>query len=81
MMLYDGQEGRLSPDDMASRREAEFTEASIEEVLRHSGERQATPGICHNCGEHLPDGRVYCDAECRADDEARDSVSRRKAVR
>lgn len=28
-------------------------------------------GACHNCGEELPPGRLFCDADCRDDFEKR----------
>ena len=28
-------------------------------------------GACHNCGERLPAGRLFCDADCRDDFEKR----------
>lgn len=26
-------------------------------------------GVCYNCGEVLPAGKIYCDADCRDDHE------------
>lgn len=33
-------------------------------------------GRCHNCGEELPPGALFCDAECRADYEKRQRMKR-----
>jgi hypothetical protein len=67
---------RLSADDQATQREAEFLERAL---LRHrlqaeGGQRSISgvvQGVCTNCGEPCLPLAVYCDDECRADHEHR----------
>lgn len=69
---------RMGADDMATRREAEFLAAA----LRHQAQRargvQHVPGVCSNCGAACPAELAYCDADCRADHEARLKVLARQ---
>lgn len=58
-----------SDDDLATRREEEFRAAALREAARKVD--QAEPGTCANCGEACLPQAVYCDADCRADHEAR----------
>lgn len=68
--LADGE--RLAEDDMATRREAEFlTDALLAQQLRATGGELVVRGVCTNCGAACLPQCVYCDAECRADHEAR----------
>ncbi len=63
---------RLGPDDMATRREAEFlADALAVQQLRARGGELIVAGTCTNCGERCAPAAVYCDTECRADHERR----------
>lgn len=63
---------RLGADDMATRREGEFLAAALKAQARRAAAEPGTkPGTCANCGEVCLPLAVYCDAECRADDEQR----------
>lgn len=63
---------RLSDDDMSSRREQEFLADALQahrtRAARHG---ECVRGVCRNCGEQCSPLAVYCDADCRADHEAR----------
>jgi uncharacterized OB-fold protein len=70
---------RLNDDDMASRREAEFTaDALAVQQLRARGGEVIQRGVCTNCGAACFPHVVYCDADCRADHEARLKVLARR---
>ena len=62
---------RLSADDMATRREAEFLSRAMlnqqAEATRHVGR----PGTCSNCSSRCLPLAVYCDDDCRDDHQAR----------
>lgn len=63
---------RLSADDEATRREAEFlADALAVQQLRARGGELIESGVCTNCRAACKPGTVYCDADCRADHEAR----------
>ena len=63
---------RLSADDLATQREAEFlSRALLQQRLRATGEPAAVQGECTNCGERCSPLTVYCDPECREDHEVR----------
>lgn len=62
---------RLSPDDMATRREEQFLAAALRAQAARTAAARGVPGTCLNCGARCAEGVVYCDADCRADDEAR----------
>lgn len=63
---------RLSDEDMASRREAEhLADALAVQELRARGGEVIEAGRCANCDQRCAPAAVYCDAECRADHEAR----------
>lgn len=62
---------RLGPDDMATRREAEFLAAALRAQSAHAALPGAVPGACSNCGAVCLPQAVYCDADCRADHEQR----------
>ena len=63
---------RLSADDMATRREAEFlADALMAQQLRATGGALVKQGLCTNCGAACAPRAVYCDADCRADHERR----------
>lgn len=66
---------RLSADDLATQRDAEFTAAALSAARRPVA--ASTPGVCANCGARLPSLAVYCDADCRADHEHRQGLSQR----
>ncbi len=61
----------LSPDDQATRREAEFlAQALVLQQARAAG-MVVERGVCTSCGARCLPRAVYCDAECRADHEQR----------
>jgi len=60
----------LSPDDMATRREAEFlAQALLMQRARAAG-MVIERGVCAGCGERCLPRAVYCNAEHRAQHEA-----------
>lgn len=68
---------RLSPDDQATQRDAEFLDrALLNQRLCALSAKAATPGICMNCGERCLPKAVYCDADCRLDHETREALPR-----
>lgn len=67
---YDTSE-RLSADDMATRREAEFLAAALRVQAGRAAATAHTPGVCGNCREVCLPLAVYCDEDCRADHEWR----------
>ena len=69
---------RLSDDDMATRREEQFRELALRQRAATAAAAQATPGMCANCGQACLPQAVYCDADCRADHEARRRVASRQ---
>jgi hypothetical protein len=63
---------RLSSDDLASVREAEFLHAALQaQRLRAQRSNGHPPGVCANCGEPCAPTTSYCDDECRHDHQAR----------
>jgi hypothetical protein len=62
---------RLSADDLASRTEAEHLSAALAVQARRAQQSEVERGVCQNCGEICLPLAVYCDADCRADHEAR----------
>jgi hypothetical protein len=63
---------RLSEEDMAARREAEFLADSLAvQKLRAHGGDVIERGVCSNCGGVCLPRAVYCDEDCRSDHEAR----------
>jgi hypothetical protein len=69
---------RLGQDDMATRREGEFLAAALRQQAARAAKTAATAGSCANCGEACLPQTVYCDADCRADHEARLRVQARQ---
>lgn len=69
---------RISPDDMATRRDAEFLQRALLQQ-RHAAALvpAGVPGICMNCDEQCLPLAVYCDEHCRTDHEARERSSAR----
>lgn len=62
---------RLSPEDMASRREEEDrADALAAHELRARGGVLIVRGVCTWCGQRCPPLAVYCDADCRSGHEA-----------
>lgn len=62
---------RLSSDDMATQREAQFlADALLAQQLKAAGGMAVLPGVCSYCQARCLPRAVYCDAECRADHEA-----------
>jgi len=63
---------RLSDEDLATRREAELlADALAVHELRARGGDVIEAGRCSNCRQCCAPAAVYCDADCRADHEAR----------
>lgn len=63
---------RLSPDDQAARTTEQLQAgALLAQQLRAQGGAYIERGRCCNCGAQCLPSAVYCDAECRADHEAR----------
>lgn len=60
-------------DDMATAAEERDRERALK-VRRPEG--PAPVGVCLNCGEPLPEGQRWCDAECRDDWSAREGRAR-----
>lgn len=73
----DGTE-RLSADDMATQREAQFLAASLAHHRAASTQRQAKPGTCANCGAACLPLAVYCDEDCQADHAHRQQILARQ---
>ena len=70
---------RLSADDLASVREAEFLQRSLDAQAQEAAAAlRAMPGTCSNCGEACLPCAVYCDEDCRRDHEWRESQLARK---
>ncbi len=70
---------RLSPDDQATRREAELlADAIAQQQLRASRMPSSKPGVCTNCGEQCIPTAVFCDADCREDHELRTRRAERR---
>ena len=62
---------RLSADDMATQREAQFlAHALLAQELKAAGGLAIQQGVCAYCKAQCMPLAVYCDAECRADHEA-----------
>lgn len=69
---------RLSADDQATQRDAEFLAAALaRQAVRVAGVRHVQ-GVCSNCGVACLPLAVYCDEDCRADHERRLQVLRRQ---
>jgi hypothetical protein len=66
---------RLSPDDMATRREEEFRAAAIQRAL--GATYTGRPGVCSNCTAFCLPLAIYCDEDCRSDHEERLAAARR----
>lgn len=73
----DGHE-RLSADDMATQREAQFLAAALDAQHRQAGALRHTPGTCANCNAQCLPLAVFCDEDCRGDFEHRQAVLRRQ---
>lgn len=69
---------RLSPDDMATRRDEEFLAAALRAQQRRQAGPAAKPGTCANCQARCLPLAVYCDKDCQADHEARKRVLERQ---
>ena len=67
--VVDGE--RLSEDDMATQREAQFLAAALHTQALRASRSSAPPGTCRNCSAACLPTAVYCDAECRSDHEHR----------
>jgi hypothetical protein len=69
---------RLSADDLASQREAEFLEAALRQHFAAAAAPMPSTGVCANCQARcLPQAR-YCDDDCRTDHEQRQRVLARQ---
>lgn len=63
---------RLSPDDMATRREGEFLQAALRTQAARAAAAATVPhGTCANCAARCLPAARYCDPQCRADHEQR----------
>ncbi len=63
---------RLSADDQAARTTEQIhAGALLAQQLRAQGGAYIQRGMCANCSARCLPSAVYCDAECRADHEAR----------
>lgn len=71
---------RLSADDQATQREAQFLAAALQAQQLASAAARHTPGRCANCGELCLPLAVYCDPECRSEHEHRQAVRRRQGL-
>lgn len=66
---------RLSPDDMATRREEQHLQAALlHQRLAAARSPRDVPGTCSNCGERCLPLAVYCDPDCQADHQHRLAV-------
>jgi hypothetical protein len=73
----DGTE-RLSADDQATQREAQFLAAALAAQQQQAAMPRHTPGLCANCLAQCLPLAVFCDEDCRADYEDRMLVMRRQ---
>lgn len=69
---------RMGADDMATRREAEFLAAALRRQALVGSAAVYARGVCANCGVVCQPLAVYCDAECKAEHEARLQVLARQ---
>ena len=68
---------RLSADDQATQREAEFlARALLQHDVRAARAVPGVPGVCSNCAARCLPLAVYCDEDCRADHEQREGTRR-----
>lgn len=66
-----GAPDRLSADDMATQREAQFlAHALLAQQLKAEGGLAVKHGVCCYCLAQCLPRAVYCDAECQRDHEA-----------
>lgn len=72
---------RLSADDMATRREEEFRAVALRLQRQAAIAADLPGGVCANCGAQCLPQLRYCDADCRADHEARAAVLARQGRR
>ena len=68
---------RLSADDMATLREAQFLAQALAQRIAHAG-LDAPRGVCANCQAQCLPTAKYCDEDCRSDHEARLTRLRRQ---
>lgn len=71
---------RLSADDQATLREEQFLAAALRAQQDNARAVPHNPGRCRYCGERCLPCAVYCDEECRADDEAEQQIRRRQGL-
>jgi len=69
---------RLSADDQATQREAQFLAAAVARQVQRAAGTRHVQGVCSNCGQRCLPLAVYCDGDCRADHEDRLQVLRRQ---
>lgn len=72
---------RLGPDDMASLREQQHLEAALIGQQQRAQRTRGVQGTCSNCGEACHPSTVYCDEDCRADHEHRETTLQRQGRR
>ena len=68
---------RMGPDDMATLREEQFTAAALA-AARAPRAPEGRPGVCRYCGGITPALAIYCDTDCRADDERERLIRQRQ---
>lgn len=71
---------RLSPDDQATLRETQFRDAALARIRQAAQAERRPAGICANCGECCLPLALYCDEDCRADDEHRQATRQRQGL-
>ena len=65
--------------DQATDYEMAAREQAVKQALETARMNALQPaGICHNCEDSVPVGRLFCDADCSADHELRTRANRRK---
>lgn len=57
-----------------------FLDMELRRQQTRGAAKQPT-GFCYNCGEPVAPGLLYCDTECAADDEKRETVTRKQHAR
>ena len=73
----DGTE-RLSADDQATQREAQFLAAALQAARGAAAVVPPPRGVCANCLAPCLPLATYCDEDCRADHECRLATLRRQ---
>lgn len=69
---------RLSADDMATAREAQFLAQALSVQRQAAKAQQHRQGVCASCGERCLPLAVYCDDDCRIEHERVQGILRRQ---